>query len=193
MERIFGSLDRRTFLGAGGAFALSLGGLSTLGADAQSGSGLSERTTAMLDPRRALKPLAVNRVTVKVGAAKSFKVMHVSDTHFTFCDVRDDARKQKLAASRIKGMRRGEHYLDEAFRLAADEGAVLMHTGDLIDFTSKANYDAVVEHFAGSAPATTSSFRTSGKPTRRTPPTRRSRTPPHRRTFPTTLPSPPES
>ena len=40
--------------------------------------------------------------------------MHVSDTHFTFCDARDDARKQKLAASRVKGMRRGEHYLDEA-------------------------------------------------------------------------------
>ena len=27
--------------------------------------------------------------------------------------------------------------------------ALLLHTGDLIDFTSKANYDAVVEHFAG--------------------------------------------
>ena len=121
MERILGSLDRRTFLSAGGAFALSLGGLSALGADAQASSVSPERPVARLDPRRALKPLAVNRVTVKVGAA----------------------------ASRIKGMRRGEHYLDEAFRLAADEGAVLMHTGDLIDFTSKANYDAVVEHFAG--------------------------------------------
>ena len=179
MERILGSLDRRTFLSAGGAFALSLGGLSALGADAQASSVSPERPVSRLDPRRALKPLAVSRVTVKVGAAKPFKVMHVSDTHFTFCDARDDARKQKLAASRIKGMRRGEHYLDEAFRLAADEGAGLMHTGDLIDFTSKANYDVVVEHFAG--------------PTRRTPPTRRSRTPPHRRTFPTTLPSQPES
>ena len=149
MERILGSLDRRTFLSAGGAFALSLGGLSALGADVQASSVTPERPVARLDPRRALKPLAVNRVTVKVGAAKPFKVLHVSDTHFTFCDARDDARKQKLAASRIKGMRRGEHYLDEAFRLAADEGAVLMHTGDLIDFTSKANYDAVVEHFAG--------------------------------------------
>ena len=104
---------------------------------------------AALDPKRAAKPLGVNRVTVKVGASKPFKVMHVSDTHFTFCDARDDARKQKLAVSRVKGMRRGEHYLDEAFRLAAEEGAMLMHTGDLIDFTSKANYDAVVEHFAG--------------------------------------------
>ena len=27
--------------------------------------------------------------------------------------------------------------------------ALLLHTGDLIDFTSKANYDAVAEHFAG--------------------------------------------
>ena len=107
------------------------------------------RLCAAMDAKRALKPLNVNRVTVKVGASKPFKVMHVSDTHFTFCDSRDDERKQKLASSRVKGMRRGEHYLDEAFRLAAEEGAMLMHTGDLIDFTSKANYDAVVEHFAG--------------------------------------------
>ena len=104
---------------------------------------------AALDPKRAARPLNLNRVTVKAGASKPFKVMHVSDTHFTFCDTRDDARKQKLAASRVKGMRRGEHYLDEAIRAASAEGAMLLHTGDLIDFTSKANYDAVAEHFAG--------------------------------------------
>lgn len=41
---------------------------------------------AAIDPKRAVKPLGVNRVTVKVGASKPFKAMHVSDTHFTFAD-----------------------------------------------------------------------------------------------------------
>lgn len=41
---------------------------------------------AALDPKRAAKPLNVNRVAVKVGVSRPFKVMHVSDTHFTFAD-----------------------------------------------------------------------------------------------------------
>ena len=129
-------MTRHDFIGALGAscgmFAIAPGSLC-----------------AALDPKRAARPLNLNRITVKVGASKPFKAMHVSDTHFAFCDSRDDERKQKLSASRMKGMRPGEHYLDEAIRVAAAEGAVLMHTGDLIDFTSKANYDAVAEHFAG--------------------------------------------
>ena len=63
---------------------------------------------AALDPKRAVKPLGVNRVSVKVGASKPFKVMHVSDTHFTFCDARDDARKQKRGAAGVVRVTRKE-------------------------------------------------------------------------------------
>ena len=129
-------LRRRAFLKAGGVFALmaGTGGLAAHGA---------------LDPRRALKPLKVNRVSVKVGASRPFDVMHVSDTHLTFSDNRDETRTQKLALWRTRSMHRGEHYLDEALRMADAQNALVMHTGDLIDFTSMANYDAVAEHFAG--------------------------------------------
>jgi 3',5'-cyclic AMP phosphodiesterase CpdA len=114
---------------------------------AAGGGGIAAR--GALDPRRALKPLKVNRVSLKVGASKPFDVMHVSDTHFTFSDNRDAPRTQKLALWRTRAMHTGEHYLDEAMRAADAQNALLVHTGDLIDFTSMANYDAVAEHFAG--------------------------------------------
>ena len=100
---------------------------------------------------KPLTPLSLNRVSLKVGAGKPFQIIHISDTHFSFCDKRDNERKMKLAAARMFDMeqRRAEHYLDEAIRNATERNAMLVHTGDLIDFTSEANLDAVVEHFAG--------------------------------------------
>ena len=127
-------LDRRQFLLCGGAGLLA---------------------TAALRPSRAraavagFQPLNVRRYAVEVGAIRPFSVLHVSDTHFAFCDGRDNERKIKLAASRFGEMARAEHYLDEALRLAEREQMMFVHTGDLIDFTSQANFDMVRGHLVG--------------------------------------------
>ena len=73
------------------------------------------------------------------------KLLHVTDTHLTLCDSRDDERKQKLAAARsqtfgdVKGSI--EAGLNEQIAYAKRNCDLLVHTGDLIDFVSKANVE----------------------------------------------------
>ncbi|MBR2839332.1 MAG: metallophosphoesterase [Kiritimatiellae bacterium] len=124
-------MNRRDFMIGGGAVALCRPILATAA------------------ETLGLRSLNVVRRNVKVGAARPFRVMHISDTHLAFCDTRDGDRKRNLAIRQHATMRHGEHYLDEAIAFAKAQDAVLMHTGDLIDFTSEANFDAAREHLAG--------------------------------------------
>lgn len=109
-------MDRRNFIKVSGAAAA---GLALTGCGPRTG----ENPVPVLppvDPSRIvrdvdrLEPLQVKEIHVKAGASKPFGVLHVSDTHITRADNRDDERKIKLAASRSRGMTYGEHYLDEA-------------------------------------------------------------------------------
>lgn len=94
-----------------------------------------------------LKPLDIRPIEIKVGAERPFAAVHVSDTHLTLADNRNDEQKIKLASSRSRGMNLGEHYLDEAIRYARDHDMLLFHTGDMIDFVSEANLDAAARHY----------------------------------------------
>ena len=94
-----------------------------------------------------LKPLDIRPITIQVGAERPFGAVHVSDTHLTLADNRNDERKITLASSRARGMHLGEHYLDEAIRYAKEHDMMLIHTGDLIDFVSEANLDAAARHY----------------------------------------------
>ena len=40
--------------------------------------------------------LDVKRITVKVGAKRPFELMHISDSHLVFADVRDPEKKSHL-------------------------------------------------------------------------------------------------
>ena len=44
----------------------------------------------------------VRKITIDVGATSPFSALHISDTHLTFADERNDDRKIKLAASRLR-------------------------------------------------------------------------------------------
>ncbi len=90
---------------------------------------------------KGFAPLDVRKVSVKVGAERPFKVMHVSDTHIVRAEKADGDAKIRLAAARYPLMGYGEHYLGEAVARARSDGAMLVHTGDMIDFVSKANLD----------------------------------------------------
>jgi len=86
---------------------------------------------------------SMNRITtqIKVGARASFSIVHISDTHMTRADGRDDARKLELANARAVHFPKAESFLLDAAACARDIGAPLVHTGDLIDFVSFANLD----------------------------------------------------
>lgn len=78
---------------------------------------------------------------IEVGATKPFRLLHISDTHLTLADERDDKRKNDLAKGRSQYFGKAEEYLDEACELAKKENMPIVHTGDLIDFVSEANLD----------------------------------------------------
>ena len=149
-------MDRRDFIKVSGAAAAGLA-LTGCGPNPSTGSGtgrtsLGRGGSAPLTNQpdfsgritrdvEKFAPLNIKEITIDAGASKPFDVMHVSDTHITLSDDRDDERKAWLAARRNRYMGYGEHYLDEAIRYANDNGMYMMHTGDMIDFVSEANLD----------------------------------------------------
>lgn len=126
-------MDRRSFIRCGAAFAagmpLAVAHGTTQG-DVRKGP----------NRLKGFAPLKVKRIRIEVGASAPFRAFHLSDTHIVRADVTEnDPRKVELAASRYASMGFGEHYLDEAVHLARQEKALLLHTGDMIDFVSNAN------------------------------------------------------
>ena len=83
--------------------------------------------------------LIQNKLTV--GAEKPFRFLHMSDTHFTLADDRDDLRKRELAENRTKWHSNAERISEEAEAYARENGLMIAHTGDYIDFVSAANLD----------------------------------------------------
>lgn len=85
----------------------------------------------------------IRRITISAGATKPFGALHISDTHLTRVDERDNERKKSLSAARQRAFKWAEHYFDAAIRYARERDLMLLHTGDLIDFVSDANLDFV--------------------------------------------------
>lgn len=148
-------MDRRKFIKVSGAATAGLaltgcapkgGGSAKLTNRPLSGAEGPVATSSVSREVEKLKPLNIKEITIEVGATKPFDVMHLSDTHITFADDRDDERKMLLAGRRSRYMGYGEHYLDEAIHYAKEKGMYMMHTGDMIDFVSEANLDVTAMH-----------------------------------------------
>lgn len=86
---------------------------------------------------------------IEVGSTKPFRAIHISDTHFCLADERETERKRKMAASRMKYFGDSRKWFDAAAEFSRKNDAIFMHTGDLIDFVSESNYEAVEKHFKG--------------------------------------------
>lgn len=82
------------------------------------------------------------KTQVKIGLAEPVRVLHISDTHLTYADMRDGERKVKLAEDRAQYFSEAEENLQAASQMAKEERVPIVHTGDLIDFVSKANLEA---------------------------------------------------
>ena len=77
--------------------------------------------------------------TVDISLEKPVKVLHVTDSHVALVDERDNERKHELA--KRLGDPDKEKFLFEQLEYADKNCDLLVHTGDLIDFTSQANFD----------------------------------------------------
>lgn len=98
--------------------------------------------------------MKINRYTLDVGAAVPFRAYHMSDNHICLADGRDDECKNELAKRRESSFagRGGRSTTETAAELigkARTENTLLLHTGDLIDFVSRANLEYAAGCFDG--------------------------------------------
>ena len=132
------ALSRRGFLGGPAALFAA----SSLPAIAKPEPGRAESR------RGRLSPIYVH---VKAGAEKPFSALHISDTHLTAAYPSDDEKYRRFMERRTKtfgGMQ--EEALAVSIDYAKRNNDWLVHTGDLIDFPGKANFDLVRKYFGTS-------------------------------------------
>ncbi len=124
--------NRRDFLKASASLCLA--------------SALPTVSPLLADDESLLTP---QKIKLQVGATQAFKAIHVSDSHFCLVDDRENDRKKKLAAARLKHFGDGVKRFDAAMALAQKNDALFLHTGDLIDFVSEKNCEVANAKFAG--------------------------------------------
>lgn len=98
-------------------------------------------------------PLDVRTVEIKLGLERPFRVVHASDTHLHDMYPAEREDPDRLATWNLrnnsKTILRPREYFAETVRYAAERGARLVHTGDLIDYVSDANLDEAVRVLKG--------------------------------------------
>lgn len=94
--------------------------------------------------RGEFERLSISFITLGVGATEPFSVLHISDSHLT--DVYPDESERKREISRIRTRQFGgkqREALEDSLAWAATHDDYVIHTGDIIDFQSRANFDHV--------------------------------------------------
>ncbi len=86
--------------------------------------------------------MKVVETRLHIGLPAPVSLLHISDTHLTYADERDDQRKMDLAAGRAPCFPHNADDLRVECAYAKEAGIPILHTGDLIDFVSAANLDA---------------------------------------------------
>ena len=133
-------MNRRDFIKS--AFA---GGALIATADLPS---LAKDDPSLFPERGKYERLSLSYATVRIGAEKPFAVLHISDTHL--CEAYDDEGEVTV---KLRDMRRRtfggrqEEALADSIAWARKNVDYILHTGDLIDFQSRANFDLVRKHF----------------------------------------------
>ena len=87
--------------------------------------------------------MKLEKSTLEIGLERPVKLLHVTDTHLTLVDERDNERKHALA-KRLRDPDK-EKYLCEQLEYARENCDLLVHTGDLMDFVSHANVEKARE------------------------------------------------
>jgi len=92
--------------------------------------------------------MSIVPTSLKIGVKAPFRVLHMTDTHLTYADLRDGERKVQLAEKRACLFPLAEEMLRLASEVSKIENVPILHTGDLIDFVSLANLEAVERFIA---------------------------------------------
>ena len=133
-------MKRRNFLKVFGSMAIVSQLPNQINAQEENTSPTKEAETSLNE---------IRKITIPVGATTPFSALHVSDSHLTRTDERDNQRKAELAQGRKKIFPQAEENFDASIEYARKNGLLLLHTGDLIDFVSHANLDYVKQKLKG--------------------------------------------
>lgn len=133
-------IDRRTFIkavaGSGALIATS------------SLPSFAEDKPEVFPQRGAHERLALCYAVVNLGLKEPFSVLHISDTHLTAVYSDENKNKRYLGENRtVTFGGRQEEALRDSIAWAKENDDYLIHTGDLIDWQSRANFDLVHKYF----------------------------------------------
>ena len=132
--------DRRDFL-------RKLAGAGALIATAQLPS-FAEDRPEVFPSRGKRERLSLSYSTVHIGLEKPFSVLHISDSHLTAAYPHENEKKLTLNKKRTTTFGgHQEEALQDAIAWAKQHVDYLVHTGDLIDWQSEANFDLVRKYF----------------------------------------------
>ena len=120
-------LTRRDFLLGGGAAFGGIVATSALPAFADN--------PALFPQRGRWERLSIGYQHIDAGAEKPFSILHISDTHLTA------ARRSKTFGGRQ------EEALRDSLAWAKQHVDFIVHTGDMIDAQSEANFDLVRKYY----------------------------------------------
>jgi len=136
-------VNRREFL---------LGGLGVVATESLFGAEAVSSEPPLFASRGRWERLALAYQHVHVGLEKPFSVLHISDTHLAAAYPHEPEVKQKLKKARQQtfgGMQ--EEALVSSLEWAKKNVDCVLHTGDLIDWQSEANFDLVRKYSGGIA------------------------------------------
>lgn len=112
---------------------------------------LAEDQPSAFSKRGSFERLSVGYATIRMGLEKPFSIMHISDTHLTEAYPRENQKKQTLKTTRTLTFGgRQEEALRDSLAWAKKHVDYIVHTGDLIDWQSEANFDLVKKYFGTS-------------------------------------------
>ncbi len=94
--------------------------------------------------RGCFERLSLGMATVEIGLDRPFSVLHISDTHLTAAYDNEPPSKQELSLKRTRCFGgRQEEALRDSLLWARQHVDLIVHTGDIIDWQSRANFDLV--------------------------------------------------
>jgi len=92
--------------------------------------------------------LSLSYATVEIGLEKPFSVLHLSDSHLTASYDNENEWRVGQSEKRSKTFGgRQEQALRDSLAWARKHVDYVVHTGDLIDYQSEANFDLVKKYF----------------------------------------------
>ena len=157
-------MDRRTFVkslaGAGALIATSQ--LPSWGQEMKNAgpqtepqpkdpNGIQSDRPEVFPERGAHERLSLSYAVVRIGLEKPFSVLHMSDSHLAAAYPYESDKKQHLHLRRTQTFGgRQEEALRDTLDWAKKHVDYIVHTGDLIDWQSEANFDRVRKYFGES-------------------------------------------